>query len=328
MLNLQKSQPRGLSRSVLKWIALITMLIDHIGAVIGYTTFEAWNLGWLYLTLRTIGRISFPLFAFFIAEGWYYTRNRKRYALTLLAFAIISQPIYYFALNENLFDLNILFTFLFAFAVFYIIDQIKKDKSMLLVYATLIIAIFVLIFVLTGLGITVSYGFYGVLLPTVFYLFNHMQPSIKTNIKNLSITNEEITENSKETHLLSNTQNSSKASNALFSDKATENLKNTEKSEKIDEKSQKIPLLAQNFNIYKVIMWIIAAVLMVVYWLESFLFSDMNLFMYYYPLFALLALPLLMLYNGQKGKNSPKWLFYIFYPAHLLIIYLFVLLLL
>jgi len=37
---------------------------------------------------------------------------------------------------------------------------------------------------------------------------------------------------------------------------------------------------------------------------------------------ALLAWPILMLYNGQKGKNINKWFFYIFYPAHLFLVYL------
>ena len=101
----------GVSRSVLKWIALITMLIDHIGAIIGYATFSSWQIPWLYDVLRVIGRLSFPIFAFFIAEGWHYTKNRKKYFLLLLIFAIISQPIYYFALNTSVFALNILFTF-------------------------------------------------------------------------------------------------------------------------------------------------------------------------------------------------------------------------
>ena len=38
--------------------------------------------------------------------------------------------------------------------------------------------------------------------------------------------------------------------------------------------------------------------------------------------FSLLAIPLLMLYNGQRGKWKLKYLFYIFYPAHLGILYL------
>ena len=38
--------------------------------------------------------------------------------------------------------------------------------------------------------------------------------------------------------------------------------------------------------------------------------------------FSLLSLPLLTLYNGKRGKYNIKWLFYIFYPAHLLVIQL------
>ena len=89
------------NRSFLKWLALITMLIDHIGAVIGEEVFTSWNLLWLYQLLRTIGRISFPIFAFFIAEGWYYTSNKKRYTLLISLFALISQPIYYFAITNT-----------------------------------------------------------------------------------------------------------------------------------------------------------------------------------------------------------------------------------
>ena len=38
--------------------------------------------------------------------------------------------------------------------------------------------------------------------------------------------------------------------------------------------------------------------------------------------FSLLALPLLALYNGTRGKVKLKYLFYIYYPAHLALIYL------
>ena len=43
--------------------------------------------------------------------------------------------------------------------------------------------------------------------------------------------------------------------------------------------------------------------------------------------FVYLAIPLIMLYNGKRG-NQNKWAFYIFYPAHLLVIYLMKLLIL
>ena len=71
----------------LKWIAIIIMIIDHIG-VISYD----W-LGWSnsYLFLRFIGRTAFPLFAFLLAEGFGHTRNRWAYLRNLLIFAVISE---------------------------------------------------------------------------------------------------------------------------------------------------------------------------------------------------------------------------------------------
>lgn len=42
---------------------------------------------------------------------------------------------------------------------------------------------------------------------------------------------------------------------------------------------------------------------------------------YYIQWYSLLAVPLIMLYNGQRGKWNLKWLFHIYYPAHLVVIY-------
>ncbi len=66
-----------INRFTLKLIAMITMLIDHIGVIF------LKNGDSLYVIFRTIGRISFPLFAFFIVEGMVHTRNQKRYLLQL-----------------------------------------------------------------------------------------------------------------------------------------------------------------------------------------------------------------------------------------------------
>lgn len=69
-----------ISQETLKIIACITMLIDHIGSefVPGYA-------------LRCIGRLSFPIYCFLIAEGAHYTRNPKKYALRLGIMAMVSE---------------------------------------------------------------------------------------------------------------------------------------------------------------------------------------------------------------------------------------------
>ena len=76
----------------LKMLAVITMLIDHIGAVILEQSFKMQGDVWHFdLFLRCIGRLAFPLFAFFIVEGFHYTHDRKKYALRLLILALLSE---------------------------------------------------------------------------------------------------------------------------------------------------------------------------------------------------------------------------------------------
>ena len=73
-------QRRGLSQEMLKAIACVTMLIDHIGAVFipGYA-------------LRIIGRISFPIFCFLLAEGVRHTRHPGKYALRLAMGGLLAE---------------------------------------------------------------------------------------------------------------------------------------------------------------------------------------------------------------------------------------------
>ena len=84
-----------LSLSSLKWIALITMLIDHTAAtMVPYYNMlqELTNIDItvVYDVMRGIGRLSFPIFCFCIVEGFVHTRNVKKYLIRLLIFALIT----------------------------------------------------------------------------------------------------------------------------------------------------------------------------------------------------------------------------------------------
>ncbi len=88
-------------RELLKWIAIITMTVDHVGAVL-YPEFAV---------LRLIGRLSFPLFAYLLMLGMENTRNIRKYFVRLFIFALISQVPFFLAIDYAPFDLlNIFFT--------------------------------------------------------------------------------------------------------------------------------------------------------------------------------------------------------------------------
>ena len=74
-------EKKGLNQEMLKLIDCITMLIDHVGAVLlpGMTV------------LRIIGRIAFPIYCFLLAEGAHHTRNPQKYGLRLLIGAVLSE---------------------------------------------------------------------------------------------------------------------------------------------------------------------------------------------------------------------------------------------
>lgn len=85
--------------SVLKLIAVLSMLIDHSALILSpalaviqmplFTVFGK-NLT-LYYIMRKIGRLAFPIFAFLATEGYVHTKSPKKYALRLLLFAVISE---------------------------------------------------------------------------------------------------------------------------------------------------------------------------------------------------------------------------------------------
>lgn len=73
---------------VLKCIAVISMVVDHLAVVLYGRGFPSWNM---YLYMRAFGRLAFPLYAFLLVNGFEKTSNRKKYLSRLIMFAAISQ---------------------------------------------------------------------------------------------------------------------------------------------------------------------------------------------------------------------------------------------
>ena len=114
-------------REILKVIAIVTMTIDHISTIL-YPDL---------LFLHIIGRLAFPLFAYLIVLGIESTKKPKKYMMTLLSFALISQIPYFLAFEIQPFErLNILFTLFLSALTIYLFN-----KRSLLTFVPLLLSI-------------------------------------------------------------------------------------------------------------------------------------------------------------------------------------------
>ncbi|MBQ6936632.1 MAG: hypothetical protein IJN49_08805 [Clostridia bacterium] len=220
----------GLTNNQLKIIAMVSMLFDHVGK----------ELLPQYTVLQIIGRLAFPIFAYMIAEGCFYTKNKIKYFLTIFILGTGCQIVYTVA--EHSFYQNVLITFSLSIALIFSLEnfRIKREKisGIILFFIVLIVSILTIVLPLSleEYGFQIDYGIYGVLLPVaVFY--------------------------------------------------------GKEKRQKLFYSTGVLALLAHSFG--GGIQW-----------------------------FSLISVPVLALYNQKRGKYNIKPLFYIFYPAHLIVIYL------
>lgn len=144
--------------TAIKLIAVISMLIDHIGFIF----FPQLKI------LRIIGRIAFPLYAFFIAEGFCYTKSKPKYLIRLILFALISEIPFDLGFFDSVWMpgyQNVFFTLALGLSAIWIIDEFRKKGTF---YAVLgYIAAAVLAFLANK--IKTDYEAYGVVLVVLFY---------------------------------------------------------------------------------------------------------------------------------------------------------------
>ena len=212
-----------LSGNALKLIAAATMFIDHMGLMLFPGN----------LLLRVIGRLALPIYAYMIAEGCKYTRNKKKYFAMVFGLAVVCQTVYFFFAGSSY--LSILFTFSLSILTIYALQGYKSDPSAKtgLLFAGTVAAVYFL-----NQIFTIDYGFWGCMLP-VFAA------------------------------MLQGTAQDKKAANLTML-------------------ALGLVLLAMDSGSIQ-------------FW-------------------SLLSLPLLMLYSGKRGKWNMKYFFYIFYPAHLVLL--------
>ena len=223
-----KTKAGGLTGNQLKLLALLLMTVDHIGLFL----FPE------HLVFRLIGRLAMPIFAWMVAEGCLYTKNRLRYLLTMLGFGLICQVVYLVfmeSLNQCIF-----ITFSMSILIVYAMDYASKKKSffslcvMGVAFGAVTYICHFLPGALAGTDFSIDYGMIGVFLPVMIYLGKN-------------------------------------------------------KEQKLMAAAMGLAMLSMRYGFWQ------------------------------WP--SLLAVPLLALYNGQRGKRKMKYLFYIYYPLHLVAIY-------
>ena len=218
----------GLTNNQLKLIAMVSMLLDHVGLVLFPDL----------LIFRVLGRVSFPIFAYMIAEGCFYTKNRAKYLLQLLILGLGCQVV--FQIATGMLYQGILITFSLSVIMIFAIDFFLRRKCFwrgAVMTLTLLGGIFACVIapiLFKEQGYDVDYGYVGVLIPIVVYYMPGK-------------------------------------------------------------------------------LWKLIAL--------GALLAVMASFSEAYQWVSLASLPLLYFYNGRRGRASLKYLFYVFYPVHLVVVY-------
>lgn len=144
-----------IDRSVLKWIAVLTMVIDHVGAILFPD--QIW--------MRVIGRVAFPIYAYCLAEGFRYTSDYRRYLGRLALFAILSEipfDLAFYGVPFSFAHQNVFFTLTLGLILLWVLERFREQ---LLLCAG---AFAVLCFLAQALHM--DYGAGGLLMVFAFYL--------------------------------------------------------------------------------------------------------------------------------------------------------------
>lgn len=233
---------QGLNTYQLKILALFFMFLDHLHVVF----FKENSFIWL----RCLGRLSFPIFAFLLTEGFFYTKDFSKYLKRMFIFALISEIPFDLMTSGTFFNFysqNIMFSFCIALIGMYLLEKLKKYSKLTYIISSIYIVIFM--FILATITFT-DYAGSGLLIIFLFYF--------------------------------------------------TKKIK------------------------YKKIIQLIGMFIINIFCFKS-PYLTFNLFSYSgkFPLqgMALFSLIFIFFYHGQLGPKS-KYFFYLFYPLHMLLLYL------
>lgn len=176
----------------LKYIAFISMLIDHANNAL--VTPRLNGEGFLLHVsnlFSILGRIAFPIFVFFLVEGYFKTSNRKKYLATLLMFGAISEVPFDMFTSKTYFDPywnNMMFTLALCLVAIWIIDSLKeKIGSKIAWYVTSIVLVGIFSFL--AMMLSLDYDYHAIIVAYLFYIF-YDKPMLGAGLGYLSIIKE------------------------------------------------------------------------------------------------------------------------------------------
>ena len=152
-----------LSSSALKLLACAFMLVDHVGVRLFPQVF----------LLRIIGRLAFPIFAFFIGVGCCYTSNKLRHFLSVFILGLICESVYIIYMGT--WYGNILLTFSLSILVIYLMQFCEEKKSYLVcALSAAVMAVLALIMNYVNF----DYGYFGMILPLLSAYLYGIRPNM------------------------------------------------------------------------------------------------------------------------------------------------------
>ena len=265
-----------MSAFLLKLIALLTMMIDHIGVV--YQPLFDVSL------YRYIGRIAFPIFVFFVAEGCRRTSNIEKYVLRLGAFALISELPFTLALAplvrrpNGLFDLgaynlfsnqNVFFTFFLGTVCVYLYQKFRDGLTQLIYIILIPFTVYL------GNRLNTDFGSTGVLFVFILYVVPYSDHSDQEEGKPIQLS------------AVGKTLRIAALFCMLF-------------FLYIIDRGNLNPMreIIQVYGVFSLVERL----------------PDIQ-----FMLYSCIALVMLAFYNNKRGRPQ-RWLFYAFYPFHLIVL--------
>lgn len=120
-----------LNRDVIKYFAIVFMLMDHVIQIFMERGTFQYNL------LDSLSHFTFVTMSFFLVEGYRYTRSKKEYVKRIFLFAVISQLPYVLAFSGEktlaFVPFNIFFTLGFCFLMIWALERVKNPILKILI---------------------------------------------------------------------------------------------------------------------------------------------------------------------------------------------------